>query len=361
MKSRMIVRFMATAFAFGLAYNQAQSQSFGDILSAGSEDANKYLENYAAPAINSFGVGMTDGWYNTAKTHKLLGFDITTSVNMAKIPDEEFLFEFTKSSFSNLNYRVNGVDQTSATLPTLVGGEAESGSELYIEGNQTINGVTIEDEIAFDVPSGFDLKDVPVITGVPTPTANLGIGLPKNTDLKIRLVPEQSIDDYKFKMFGIGVMHDIKQWIPAVKNLPFDLSGFIGTTTMKAETAIDVDSQDGTTRFSGSGVASFKTNSTTVQAIISKKLTVFTPYAAIGFNAVKTTFDVSGDYTLENTNPIAPSSQTITDPINLEFTGAGGARLTLGARLKLLIFTFHYAYTVQKYNTNSFGVGINIR
>tara|TARA_Y100000310_G_scaffold343608_1_gene452076 strand:+ start:660 stop:1733 length:1074 start_codon:yes stop_codon:yes gene_type:complete len=357
----MIVRFMVTALTLGLAINQAYSQSFGEILSGGTGDANMYLENYAAPAINSFGVGLADGWYNTAKAHKLVGFDITTSFNIAKIPDEDYLFEFTRSQFQNLNYRVNGVDQTTAMLPTLVGGEAESGSELYIEGNQTINGVEIQDEIAFDVPSGFDLSNVPLVTGVPTPTVNLGIGLVKNTDLKIRFVPQQTVQGYSFKMFGIGVMHDVKQWIPAIKNLPFDLSGFFGTTTMNAETEIDVDTQDGTTRFSGSGLASFKSNATTVQAIISKKLTVFTPYAAVGFNAVKTTFDVSGDYTLENTNPFAPSSQTISDPIDLTFTGAGGARLTLGARLKLLIFTFHYAYTVQKYNTNSFGVGINIR
>ena len=108
-----------------------------------------------------------------------------------------------------------------------------------------------------------------------------------------------------------------------------------------------------------SGKASFKTNSTTVQAIISKKLAVLTPYAALGFNAVKTKFDVSGDYTASNS--VTNESQTVTDPIDLTFTGAGGARLTLGARLKLAVFTFHYAYTLQKYNVHSFGFGINVR
>ena len=97
MKSRMIVRFMVTALTLGLAINQAYSQSFGEILSGGTGDANMYLENYAAPAINSFGVGLADGWYNTAKAHKLVGFDITTSFNIAKIPDEDYLFEFTRS------------------------------------------------------------------------------------------------------------------------------------------------------------------------------------------------------------------------------------------------------------------------
>lgn len=376
MKSRTVVRLMFTALTLGLAITQSKAQSFGDILSAGVEDANTYLENYAAPAVNSFGVGLSGGWYNTAKPHKLLGFDITTSVNMAAIPDEEMMFNFAEAGFQNLQ-----LDQTGDNMiPTLVGGEATTGSEIFIPANTTITdprtgqSITIDDEIRFDTPNGFNLEDVPVATGIPAPTVQLGIGLIKNTDLKIRLLPEQTIDDYSFKMFGIGVMHDVKQWIPAIKNLPFDLSGFFGTTTMTATTALDVDIENSqsngaggtsTTTFMGSGKATFKTNSTTVQAIISKKLAVFTPYAAIGFNAVKTTFDVAGDYEFETDADDRFSgdeqTQMITDPVDLEFTGAGGARFTVGARLKLLIFTFHGAYTLQKYNNFNAGVGISIR
>ena len=349
---------MATALTLGLAFNFSNAQDFGEIMSAGTEDANTYLENYAAPVINSFGVGLAGGWYNTAKAHKTLGFDLTVSFNMAAVPNEDMMFDFAEAGFRNLQLR----GDSDGMVPTLAGGDAENGSELYIEAGQTINGVTIEDEVTFDVPSGFNLSEVPVVTGVPTPTFNLGVGIYKNTDLKLRFIPQQNIDGYKFGMFGIGLMHDVKQWIPGIKNLPFDLSGFFGTTTMTAEKDIEVNNQDGSTSFEGSGVATFKTNSTTVQAIISKKLAVLTPYAALGFNAVKTTFDVSGDYTVETEDPLGQTqSETVSDPIDLTFKGAGGARLTLGARLKLAVFTFHYAYTLQKYNTHSFGFGINVR
>ena len=347
---------MATALTLGLAFNFSNAQDFGEIMSAGTEDANTYLEIYAAPVINSFGVGLAGGWYNTAKAHKTLGFDLTVSFNMAAVPNEDMMFDFAEAGFRNLQLR----GDSDGMVPTLAGGDAENGSELYIEAGQTINGVPVEQEITFDVPSGFNLSEVPVVTGVPTPTFNLGVGIYKNTDLKLRFIPQQNIEGYKFGMFGIGVMHDVKQWIPGIKNLPFDLSGFFGTTTMNAETDIEVSESDGSgTTFEGSGKASFKTNSTTVQAIISKKLAVLTPYAALGFNAVKTKFDVSGDYTASNS--VTNDSQTVTDPIDLTFTGAGGARLTLGARLKLAVFTFHYAYTLQKYNVHSFGFGINVR
>lgn len=350
----------------------ATAQEFDDIFAAGVVDANTYLESFLKPGFNSFGVGMAEGWYNTAKTHKTLGFDLTITGSMATIPDAEKMFSFANAGFQNLRYSVNDVNQANGQIPTIVGGSGTSGAEFYVPVGSVIenpNGqsVTIEEEIRFDVPKGFDLNDVPVVTGVPTPTVNLGIGIYKNTDLKIRFVPEISQDGYSAKLFGIGVMHDVKQWIPGIKNLPFDLSGFIGTTTMSAEYDINADF-DGTAdgnysnHFEGSGKAKFKTRSTTVQAIISKKLMFFTPYAALGFNAVKTTVDVTGDYTYtQSFLGVQTDEITYTDPVDLEFTGAGGARFTVGARIKVLILTIHTAYTFQQYNTFSLGLGFSVR
>lgn len=52
---------------------------------------------------------------------------------------------------------------------------------------------------------------------------------------------------------------------------------------------------------------------------------------------------------------------TISDPVKMEFRGAGGARMTVGARVKLLILTVHADYTFQKYKTFTTGIGISIR
>lgn len=375
----MTKRLLRPLILLAVLYSAAiktQAQDFGDILSVGAEDANVYLENYLTPAVNSFGVGLANGWYNTAKTHKKLGVDLTLSINVANVPDADLMFAFSQSDYQNLKLRDGSGDMPDGTLlPTLVGGDAPNGSELYVPANTTVDiggaqSITLEDDISFAALPGFDLKDVPLINGVPTPTLNLGIGLIKNTDLKIRWAPEQSFGDYSVKMFGVGVMHDIKQWIPGMKKLPFDLSVLFATTTMKSEVAIDVDIQnsDATTQtsssFTGSGTGTFKTNATTFQVIASKKLAVLTPYVGVGFNAVKSNLDVTGDYTLSTENNIDSSrnnSQTVSDPIDLDFTSAGGGRLTVGMRLKLLILTIHADYTVQKYNTFTAGVGLSIR
>ncbi len=363
-----IFTLLGVALAVSLiSVQESKAQDFGEILSAGLDDANTYLENYAAPALNSFGNGMAGGWYNTAQTHKKLGVDLTISLNMAAIPDADKMFRFAEAGFTKM--QLSG--DADGMIPTLVGGDPEAGSEIFIPANTSLQygGETIllENEVRFPVAQGFSLDDVPVITGVPTPTFNLGIGLIKNTDLKLRLVPEQQFDDVSFKMFGIGVMHDIKQWIPGMKALPFDLSGFFGTTKLTSTMGLTVDHVDSdgttTTTFTGDGTAEFKTSATTIQVLASKKLAIFTPYIGIGVNMVKSSFDVLGDYeyTVENSATSEDQQINFSDPVSLEFTGAGGPRATIGGRLKLAILTLHFDYTVQKYNTVSAGIGISVR
>src|SRR5688572_6194464 len=118
---------------------------------------------------------------------------------------------------------------------------------------------------------------------MPAPVVNMGIGLPWNTDLKFRFATSGSLsDEVDFSLWGIGVMHDIKQHIPGIKALPFDLSGFFGYTHMGIEAILDDPSQKG----------EFVVNATTIQGLISKKISVLTFYGGMGFNFSKTTLKV---------------------------------------------------------------------
>ena len=48
------------------------------------------LESYFSPLL-VFGSGLNNGWYNTLKPHKPLGFDITFTLNTVNIPEEMLL------------------------------------------------------------------------------------------------------------------------------------------------------------------------------------------------------------------------------------------------------------------------------
>lgn len=362
-KHTLIVLFSLSFITF------SNAQSFEDILSIGPEDASTYLESYIEPAMQSFGVGMAGNWYNTAKPHKLLGFDLTVGASIANIPDTERLFTFNSANYQNLQYS----EGNGSSLPTLVGGDATgqlfitAGSE--ITNLQTGDTITVQNEIEFDAPNGVDLEDLPIV-GTPAPSLQIGIGLIKNTEVKIRFIPSSLIESDNFtapKYFGIGVLHDIKQWIPGMKLMPFDMSAFIGWTRLEATQNLDVNEGSSSGSFStsitGQGEAVLAASATTVQVLVSKKLAVLTPYAGVGFNIVKSSIDVNGTYEIEVSDSFTGTSETLTytNPVALDFEGAGGPRLTVGARLKLLILTIHADYTLQKYNTFSAGIGLSIR
>jgi hypothetical protein len=343
-KSVLLVGILCAA----LSPLKAQNQQFDEIIRSGVQDANTYFSNYMSPFAASLGNGMAGGWYNTARPHKTLGFDLTASLSYAIIPPSANTFTFNQQDYNNLQL----VGSSTNELPTFVGSDYTGGGRLEVSGSREIApGVNVEGNQSFDVLNGLGIGDyVPGPLAVPVPSFQLGVGIIKNTDLIIRLTPEINLDDVSFRQFGIGIKHDIKQWIPGMKLLPFDLSALVAFNTINS--TYQIDEQAGQ-------YAEFNANATTFQVLVSKKLFFFTPYAGLGINAINTTFKVLGDFEFDDG---LGGNVTVTDPVALDFTGNGGARFTIGARFKILwVLAAHVDYTFQTYNTLNVGFGINIR
>ena len=62
---------------FTLSFSAKAQDGFENILLGSSADAKKLMQGYFAPAMEGFINGMNNGWYHTAKVHKVLGFDLT--------------------------------------------------------------------------------------------------------------------------------------------------------------------------------------------------------------------------------------------------------------------------------------------
>jgi hypothetical protein len=71
----------------------------------------------------------------------------------------------------------------------------------------------------------------------------VGLGLWKNTTLKIRFVPKQSGPEYEFSTFGIEMQHDLKQWIPFVRRLSFDISALVAWNDTKSKAFLDSENE----------------------------------------------------------------------------------------------------------------------
>lgn len=331
-----------------LAFTAKAQIDLGTFLEGGVQDANQLLESYMEPAFVGLGYGLNSGWYNTAKPHKLLGFDLTVTANVSYVPSSAEFFTFSDADYTNVRLS----DPSNNQFPTLFGPNLPS-SEIpemtFIDFDDVDqDGMTDDELIRLTGPTGLGLEEDLGFNAVPAPMVQIGLGLIKNTELKLRLLPQQTFGDpgeeFSISMFGLGIMHDIKQWVPGMKLLPFDLSGFIGFTNLKTSFAIDEDAPD--------QIAELSVNGFTFQGVISKKLSILTVYAGAGFLTSSTDFSLKGRYETE--------SETFTDPINFEFS-SGGPKLNFGARLKLLILTLHAEYAFQKYNTFTAGVGLSVR
>lgn len=303
----------------------------------GLEDANLLVEGYVDPLMNGIGLGLCNGWYNTAKPHKTLGFDLGLVAGVAFIPDEDLLYDIT--GLQLLESRDGDTE-----VPTVFG--SSTGPFYALQSNSNIY---------FESIGGLDMKKKIGINAVPYAIPQLGIGIVKGTDIKIRYLPEVTIGDNEgsIKVIGFGIMHDIKQHIPGLKNIPFNLSGLVGYTKVD----MVYDYSDPVSNTEGTGI--FEMKSMTIQGIISKKVAFATFYGSLGYNIAKSDLKMLGDYVVDEFPGLLPA-QTVTDPIDLSFN-ASGPRITAGFRLKMAILTLNADYTFQKYKTFNVGIGFSVR
>lgn len=355
---------------FLLPANDLKAQTASDFdgidisgfLNSGSENASTLMGNYLNPLFVGFGYGANGGWYNTAKTHKPGGFDLSVTVSAAQAPQGAWNFAWNESDYTNLSLVGAGLDPT---LPTLFGESSPVGNlEATITGTNPQTGQSIPITTQFAVPEGIDYDALSLSDArgyVPFLMIQGGVGLFKNTDLKIRWVPTSKPGDVGLEvgMFGLGIMHDFKQWIPGIKHIPIDLSVLVGYNRLYAN--MDVSS-GGELGEHDNQEANFSINTLTYQILISKKISFLTVYGGFGMNQATTSLEVIGDYDIEGVADTAGLVDVIrlTDPVDEEFT-SNGFRGTLGMRLKFAVLTIHADYTLQEYNTISAGVGISLR
>ena len=291
-------------------------------------DASSLLEAYFSPLAEGFGAGLNNGWYNTAKPHKPLGFDVTFTLNTVSIPNESINFD--PSNIPGNNFSGN-------ETPTILG-----------SGNGSM--ITYSDSYEFQMPNqGKINKNL-----IPVPMINAGIGLIKKTELDFRYLPNHNFSlgfagDGSVHLWGVGLKHDLMQYIPIVGNaVPLDLSIQFGHTELN-------------TKFNYKPSSNIKQevdlniSATTFNIIASKKILMFTGHASIGYNTNRTVF---------NTNTIGKfnfGDSEFNIPVDLDFNGINKFRTNLGVRVNLALLAIQLNHTFSDYPVTTFGVGIGLR
>jgi hypothetical protein len=342
----MVAVFQANAQS---GNNNNGASGFDQLIRSSPADATKLFENFAEPLFKGFGIGLNSGWNNTAKTKKLLHFDLRITANVAQVPSSGQSFDVTKIGLSN-HLQVDP-SSTTSIAPTFGGSKNAPTPLMDIKDD---NGKTIG---TFNMPNG-------VVQYIPAPDIQLTIGLVHNTDITIRTIPTVNIGSNtgSIGMIGFGIKHDIIQdFAPKGVPKPFDLAIAINYNRINYSKTLNVQPDDGTTPAPGSQ-SDFSTqritgyfSGTNVQAIISKKLLFFTPFFSIAYQSANTNVSALGNYPVTSS---AGQYTTITDPIHINENSVSGFRTDIGFQLNLLVLRIFASYSPGSYQSVNGGIGL---
>ncbi len=365
MNNKRIPKWIAVlAICFITTGSYAQLSQLGILLASGQSDATKLLQEYLKPMGNSLGANLSAGWYNTAKVHKLLGVDLTFSLSFAMVPSADKSFDPSKIGLSPFA----SITPVGKLAPTLSGVRSDGPTISYIiAGNKLAS---------YTTPKGLG------VGFVPSPMLQLTVGLIKETSLSFRYVPTTKIGSFgSIGLWGIGVQHGLKQWIPVINRVPFlNLTLQAGYTKLSNSDNIGINpkaigSADSThdINFWNGQKMNFTVTNFTANIIASIDIPIITVYGGVGISSSKTDLSLVGNYPIPSSfDPIhsegivdKSNAATMKDPIKAHIGNNDGSltkpRLSAGLKLKLGPIHIHGDYTYAYYSILSVGLGVSIR
>ena len=347
---------------FCLVASVVNAQNIEDLLASGKEDTSIYLGHYLQPVYKGLIYDLNNGWYHTGKTHKKYGFDITINATASFVPNNEKVFLFKNTDYTNLELQSGSA---SSDLPTVMGQASNEQINVRVPVNLLGEAVPLGSHTGFRVASfetldGIEdeITDSGFPAAVPAPMVQFGLGLPSKTDLKIRFVPSIGGEDVAFNLFGIGLQHNLLQHFKLADKTPLINLSLLAAFTSSKTVYAPKDSSIGVNQ-----ETTIKINSYTAQLVGDVDFKIINFYAGLGYVAGNASTKVNGDYTINYSYSgiaLADTTVTLHDPIDIKYS-LSGMKATLGMRLNIVWFKIFADYTIQEYNTVNAGIAFSFK
>lgn len=301
------------------------TKSFSQVQIENINDAKAFLQEYLSPLGNGLGAITNNGWYNSAKPHKVLGFDATFTLSVLNVSDEKKSFD--PNSISNFS-------SSETSTPTILG--SGDGAIVQYDGEE------------FKLPNQKTSFSTLIL-----PNFNFGLGILKKTELNGRFIPNYKYDlgffgKGEIGMWGVGFKHDLLQWIPIIGNaIPISLSLQAGHTQLNSELSI-LDQE-----------VNIDVQATNLNIILSRKLLMLTGYTSFGYNFSTTTF--SAGENINDSENFNLNELEIDLPIEMKFENNNEFRANVGLRFNLAVVTINANHTFSKYPVTTLGLGVGLR
>lgn len=374
----MKLNLQKTVIFIGLIFMSLSSNAQFDaanFIRSGKEEANKLLGAYLKPVSQGLASGVNDAWYSTAKPLGLGGFDIKIGLGASLVNNESKSFTLAgigTNTDPNSNFLLSPIGGNfNANQPTVVG--SGKSSQFAVS---TLNPLNASQRIYVDTISAFKGTESPISFGT-SPFLQLSVGLIKGTEVMIRLLPIQN-GDFKSNGFGFGIKHSVSQWIWGVEKLPIDISAIFTYNTNNLEHSFGNSFLDANSSLPGSLPSSTYKNSQKMTInntgyqyglIVSKKLSVFTPYLGVTYNHATSDIAMKGIYPVQSirvTNNMPEEyTENVTDPINIPSRISDALKASIGFRLKFLVIAwgveYNHSFSTDQFSTFNTTLGINIQ
>lgn len=324
-------------------YGQHQVAGF---LKGNIDDAKLLSHAYLMPMGKMFGSSLNGGWYQSAGTHKVLGFDITFTTSIATVPNDDKFF-----NVEDLGLNEYVVATNSPTQAPTVSASVNAGSPaLALKGSP--------DDPLFTLPQGAGVSLTPMIL------LQGSVGLPFHSELVFRYFPTVNMSNLgSMSLWGVGVKNEFKEFIPGLKLLPIDLSVMLGYTSFNSNLKISYKPNPSSIP-EGYTMADFNGQKLNIDAsgftgrlLVGKTFPLIAIYAGVGYGYSDTNLGLLGYYPI-GAEPVY--DEIIEDPLmlNYSYSNFNG---NLGFRLRFGVLAVNFDYTFGDYALYSLGLGISFR
>lgn len=176
------------------------------------KDAVYYSDKFVTPATDAAVYQAASAWIYTAKKNKLWSTSFGIHSNVFFVPNEDRQFQINDSDFTFL--KIQGA--TSATIPTALG----DGNQINIIDIFAPNGI-INPAKPIKTPQGVNQEIIfyPHLSG----SVCVGFG----TEIIGKYAPKVKINSGEYQVYGVGLKHNLDQYIEVLKKNEISLSATI--------------------------------------------------------------------------------------------------------------------------------------
>lgn len=307
-----------------------------------------YSSAYTDPVLDVYGFNQMIGWSPTAKVLDTWEFRIQVLGAVSFVPDQSLEFNFNEQGFTNnLQLKTNAANPN---LPTVLGGETD---QVFIYTVEDENGMEYEQEIP--VFGGINSP----FNAVPDVVPQISVGLPAGFEFSFRLFPKVEIEGVKHDQWGLGLKHQLNQYLWDDNDFHWNLEAGYSQNTFSGEPDEFLDGQNQQIRLRGK-VLTLGTNG----SYDYKFLHLF---AGVQYYNYTTNFDVLGTYKFEVEAQGGPvgvfnvqEAFSTTDPLSIDNKG-NGVRVNAGITVDILKYVgLSVSYAAGQRQSLLAGLNINI-